>query len=135
MSRPLTVLLRRAQGDGGGGGQRQHQGACAPHGRQASVERWPPAWRKESEHTVNLMVEIFAQFAPIRLNLLFLLYPNWVLLEGGGDSEMDLSLKWFCFLFMKRMFSSAASSLPCLAVTKSLGAERGMRCAVNIRRA
>lgn len=59
-------------------------------------------------------------------------------LGGGGNtnpSEMDLSLKWFCFLFMKQMFSSAASSLPCLAVTKGLETEREMRCAVNIRRA
>lgn len=36
---------------------------------------------------------------------------------------------------MKQTFSSAASSLPCLAVTECLEKERKMCCAVNIRRA
>lgn len=98
MSRPLPVLLSRAQG-GGGGGQRQDHGTRAPHGQQGSAERRPSAWRRETDHTINSMLKTFVtEFAAIRQNLLFI-YLFLIYLNGDsvGVKKNLLSLKRFAF--------------------------------------
>lgn len=94
VSRPLTVLLRRAQGSGGG--QRQEQGTSEPHGQQRSAERRPSACRRESEDKSQLNVEKQSHsFNQSDFNGFFPLIHRTGFCYSRGEkkpSEMDRSL-------------------------------------------